>query len=71
MPDVVTLGPLAFPLARLLAEAGFDPALVVRSWPHTLLSAGRARTIAPLLHETAGAVDIELPPRSGAVVRLG
>jgi neopullulanase len=37
----------------------------------TLLAVGRARTIAPILHGADGTVAIELPPRSGAVVRLG
>ncbi|HUG29907.1 MAG TPA: glycoside hydrolase family 13 protein [Candidatus Limnocylindria bacterium] len=37
----------------------------------TLLSVGRARSIAPVLHGMDGTVAIELAPRSGAVVRLG
>ena len=37
----------------------------------TIVAVGRARTTAPLLHQRDGSVAIELPPRSGAVVRLG
>ena len=36
-----------------------------------LLGVGRARTVAPRLGDVDGVLTIELPPRSGAVVRLG
>ncbi|TME09452.1 MAG: alpha-amylase [Chloroflexi bacterium] len=47
-----------------LALGGTDRA------PAVLLATGRAREMAPSVTSTDGSVTIELPPRSGAVVRL-
>jgi cyclomaltodextrinase len=38
--------------------------------PQVILAVGRARSSAPRLSTSDGAVSIELPPRSGAVIRL-
>ena len=38
--------------------------------PAVLLATGRARETAPLLRSSDGGVLVDLPPRSGAVIRL-
>lgn len=60
----VVLNPGDAPARLGLGEGGASSASM-------LLGVGRARTSPPLVHATDRAVAIELPPRSGAVLRLG